>query len=157
ASAPAVPQAPTSTSWTVPVPLAENATFSWRARASDGEADGVWSIDEPFSVNAVNDPPTVPLLAAPPEAAVVGVARPDLVVVNASSPDGLALTYGFELYHVEPGGGLTLVEAATGVAAGPTSTSWTPGQDLANAAYSRRARAVDVHQPGPWMASAHFT
>jgi hypothetical protein len=42
------------------------------------------------------------------------------------------------------------------VAEGTPTTSWTATQDLANGAYSWRARAVDPNQPGPWMSSAHF-
>jgi hypothetical protein len=87
----------------------------------------------------------------------VTVRRPDLVVSNASSPEGLALTYTFELYRVEAGGPV-LVDQAAGVPEGPSQTTWTPSVDLADGAYSWRARAVDtLPQPGPWMDSAHFT
>ena len=111
----------------------------------------------PFRVNAVDEPPTAPTLVSPAEGAVLAVPRPALVVANATSPDQLTLTYDFELYVVSPvNGSLALVEAATGVASGPTETSWTPSDDLADGSYSWRARALDVNQAGPWMASAHF-
>jgi hypothetical protein len=157
ASATGVPQTAGQTSWIVDAPLPENGEFTWRARAHDGEAFGAWSADVGFRVNAVDDPPTAPTLVAPAEGATVGVPRPELAIANASSPDQLPLSYAFELYRVENGGGLTLVEAASGLPAGSSTTTWTAGQDLADADYSWRARAADVHQPGPWMASAHFS
>ena len=79
------------------------------------------------------------------------------MVANAASPDLLELTYDFELYSVPSSGPLVLVDAATGVPSGPTQTAWSPTATMAPGGYSWRARAVDVHQPGPWMDSAHFT
>jgi hypothetical protein len=105
----------------------------------------------------VPDPPTAPGLVSPVEGAVLDVARPELVVSNATSPEGLALSYAFELYAVAADGTLSLVEQAAEVPEGDGgTTSWIPSQDLANDDYSWRARAVDAHQPGPWMPSAHF-
>jgi hypothetical protein len=156
ASVSGVPQEVSETSWTVTPALAENGSFTWRARANDGTFYGPWTVDVPFRVNAVDDPPAAPLLVAPAEGAVLAVPRPALVIANATSPDQLPLTYDFELYAVASGGSQTLVEAVTGVAPGPTETAWTPSGDLADGSYSWRARAADVHQPGPWMTSAHF-
>ena len=157
ASASGVPEAPGQTSWQVDEPLVENGAFTWRARAHDGEVYGEWSADIPFRVNSTNDPPTAPSLIAPPDGAVVAIARPELVVGNATSPDLLPLSYTFEVYRLESGGGPTLVAAIDGVPPGPASTSWVLDEDLLDGDYSWRARAADVHQPGPWMASARFT
>jgi hypothetical protein len=156
ASVAAVPQTPTQTSWPVPVALAENGLFTWRGRAHDGETFGPWTADVPFRVNSTNDPPTEPILVAPPEGATVTVARPEMVVANAVSPDLLPLSYTFELYRLEAGGGPTLVDSIAGVPAGSAETSWIPAPDLVDGDYSWRARAVDSNQAGPWMASAHF-
>src|SRR6185503_7293648 len=48
------------------------------------------------------------------------------------------------------------VDSASGVLPGADLTSFTPDVDLADGGYSWRARALDVNQAGPWMASAHF-
>ena len=157
AFATAVPEAPSQTSWAVTDPLAENGTFAWRARAHDGDAFGPWTPAVSFRVNSTNDPPTAPTLVAPAEGSVLTTTRPDLVVGNAASPDMLPLSYSFELYRLEPGGGTTLVTSIGGVPSGFTQTSWTIAEDLTDAEYSWRARAADVHQTGPWMASARFT
>ena len=101
------------TAWTLPTPLTENALFRWTVRASDGEASGGWTAPQEFRVNAVADPPTAPALLAPTEGSTVETPRPALVLTNATSPDGLALTYTFELYAVGAGDVLTLVIAWT--------------------------------------------
>ena len=157
ASTSGVPEGDVDTDWTVPVELSEDRVFEWASRASDGEAEGPWSAPASFRVNAVPDPPTAPGLIAPPEGAVLDVPRPELIVSNATSPEGLTLTYTFELYLVLEDGGLELLEAASGVPEGEDGqTLWVPSQDLLDGAYSFRARAVDANQPGPWMESAHF-
>jgi hypothetical protein len=158
ASASGVPEGAGQTAWTVDVPLAENATFFWSSRAGDGELLGDWSEAVSFRVNASVDPPTAPGLVAPLEGSVLDVPLPELVVSNASSPDGEALTYTFELYQAVSGGGLVLVESAEGVPEGTGTTSWIPTQELSNGDYAWRSRAVDAGQhPGPWMETAHFT
>lgn len=157
ASVAAVPQGVSESQWSVTVPLAENGSFTWRAQAHDGSVAGPWTAHVPFRVNAVDDPPTAPALVSPAEGAVLVVPPAALVVANATSPDLLDLTYDFELYTVQAGGSLVLVEGATAVPSGPTQTAWSPTAGLANGSYSWRARAVDVHQAGPWMDSAHFS
>jgi hypothetical protein len=92
---------------------------------------------------------------APAEGSVLPVPRPALVVGNATSPDGLALVYTFELYRVV-GGTPTLFDQASSLPEGTGTTSYVPSLDLPEGDYSWRARATDV-QPGPWMASAHFS
>ncbi len=151
-----VPSGATETTWTVTTTLQENGTFQWRARAFDGSLNGPWSSPEAFRVNAVADPPTVPTLLAPAEGSTIGTRTPALVVSNATSPDGLALTYAFELYAVDARGVQTLVDSVSGIPQGATQTSWTSSVSLADGNYSWRARAVDPVQAGPWMASAHF-
>jgi subtilase family serine protease/Tol biopolymer transport system component/flagellar hook assembly protein FlgD len=147
-----------TTCWTVPAPLAEDQVFQWTARAFDGQLNGAWAAPATFAVNAVAEPPTAPGLVAPPESSTVGVRNPALVVSNATSQDGLALSYTFELYAVGTGGSQTLVDSVNGIPqGGGGTTSWTSSVSLADGNYSWRARAVDPFQPGPWMASAHFT
>jgi subtilase family serine protease/flagellar hook assembly protein FlgD/fibronectin type 3 domain-containing protein len=151
-----VPSGGSETSWTLTTPLAENARFRWTVRASDGEASGGWTAPQDFRVNAVPDPPTAPALLAPPEGALVDTPRPALVVTNATSPEGLPLTYTFELYAVGAGEVLTLVDRVDGVIEDIGQTQWTATPDLADGLYSWRARAADPSQPGPWMPSARF-
>ena len=82
--------------------------------------------------------------------------RPALVVENATSPDGLALTYTFELERVAADGTTSLVERVDGVAETPDTTAWTPAADLADGSYQWRVRAVDPRQAGPWSTTFRF-
>ena len=148
-------EAPDQTSWTLSVPLAENETFEWRARAKDAETPGPWSAPAKFHVNALRQAPTAPTPVVPAEGALVLDRHPALVVANATSPDGLGLTYTFELF-TETGLVLTLVEAVQAQPEGSSSTTWTPSPALPNAAYAWRVRAFDGELYGPWSPTARF-
>jgi hypothetical protein len=151
-----IPSGSLETTWTVTPPLAEDHAFTWAARASDGELRGPWSDPEPFRVNAVLEPPTAPVPLLPANEAEVDERRPSLVVENATSPEGLPLTYTFELEAVAADGSTTPVDRAEGVPEGPETTAWTPTVDLADASYQWRARASDPQQHGPWSATRQF-
>ena len=153
---PGSPPGPEETTWTVTSALAENQSFTWSARASDGELHGPWSAPAAFRVDAVAEPPTAPVPLLPADGAVVEERRPALVVENATSPDGLALTYTFELEAVAADGSTTPVERVEGVPEAPQTTAWTPSVDLADGSYQWRARASDPRQNGPWSATWHF-
>jgi hypothetical protein len=157
AAATAISGSADETAWSIPSPLAENALYSWRARAFDGQAAGAWTASWRFRVNAVHDPPTAPAALAPAEGAVLETSQVTLVIRNAVSPDGLPLTYAFELFRAEPDGGITLVDRAQGVPEAAGATAWTAATALADGAYQWRSRADDGTAEGPWMSSARFT
>jgi hypothetical protein len=156
ASASAVVETPVETAWTVDVSLGENEAYSWSARAADDFSQSDWSPTQSFRVNAVPDPPTAPLLVAPPDGSTLEERRPQLTVGNAASPEGLTLVYAFEVYREEPGGPV-LVDSAAAVPEGAGTTSFVAQVDLADGPYSWRARAFDGQQWGAWMTSARFT
>ena len=156
AAAAGIPSGPEETTWTVTSTLDENQLFTWSARASDGELSGPWGAPAAFRVDAVAEPPTAPVPLWPADGAVVEQRRPALVVENATSPDGLALTYTFELESVADGGSTTPVERVENVPEGPGTTTWTPSIDLADGAYQWRARAFDSRQTGPWSPTWRF-
>jgi Tol biopolymer transport system component len=153
-----VPSGVDETEWSVTPPLAEDTFFSWSARAFDGKVYGPWSPSGRFRVNAVSEPPSAPsCVVAPPEGGVVVIPHPALIVCSATSPDGLTLSYEFELYVSGPSG-TTLVEAASGLTEGAGGhVSWSPVAELANGSYAWRARAFDGSNLGPWLATAHFS
>ena len=102
-----VPSGADETTWAVTTALAEDQSFTWSARAADGELEGPWSAPATFHVDAVVEPPTAPVPRLPADGATVEERRPALVVENATSPDGLALTYTFELEAVAADGSTT--------------------------------------------------
>jgi subtilase family serine protease/flagellar hook assembly protein FlgD len=155
AHAEGVPSGSLETTWTVTTALAEDEAFTWLARAFDEELFGDWSGPAAFRVNAVLEPPTAPEPLQPADGAVVEERRPALLVENATSREGLLLTYTFELEGVAPDGSTTPVERAEGVTEGPYTTSWMPSLDLADGRYQWRARASD-QQDGPWSATWRF-
>ncbi len=141
------------TGWTVPVTLAENQTYFWRARAGDGSLYSGWTPTSSFMVNSANDAPGVPQLSAPAEGTTLSTLTPVLEVVNAFDPDSARLTYDYEVYSNN-----LLTASVSGVPGGISGkTAITLGSALAdNTAYSWRARAFDGDSYGQWMDMATF-
>ncbi len=145
-----------TTSWAIPASLAENTLYYWRVRATDDLADGPWSPVSAFFVNAVNEPPTSPVLANPSDGGESAVLQPELSVHNASDPDRDTLSYEFEVYA---DAGLTaLVASISGLAGGADGhTAWIVNLPLSeNTRYWWRCRASDGELYGPWMPAASF-
>lgn len=156
AAAAGIPSGVDESTWVVAPALAENQSFTWSSRASDGRLFGPWSAPAAFRVDAVAEPPTAPVPLLPADDGVVAERRPTLVVENATSPDGLALTYTFELDAVAADGSSTPVERVEGVTETPQTTAWEPTVELPDGAYQWRARASDPRQDGPWSATWRF-
>ena len=104
---------------------------------------------------AVHGPIAPPSPHAPAEGASVDTPHPLLVVNDASSSGGAALTYEFQLFsdaalaHALPG--------VTGVSEQPSWTSWRVAAALAeDTPYWWRARATDGFSTSPWSAVASF-
>ena len=134
------------TSWLVSLPLDENETFYWHAIASDGDLESVPSVPFSFTVNAVDEPPTIPVLSSPADGAVITTTTPTLTVDNATSPDGIVgepLVYHFALYADAALTDVVAEDAA--VAEGTGTTSWDPPVTLTpGAMYYWNARAIDT-------------
>jgi hypothetical protein len=75
--------------------LAEDTTYWWRVRATDGFSTSPWSAVVAFTVDAVNRPPTAPVPDTPVPGARVASRQPELVVRNAIDPERQPLTYEF--------------------------------------------------------------
>jgi hypothetical protein len=154
ASSGGIVEAPGNTIWTVPVTLAENNAYYWRARAFDGAIASDWSVASWFLVNIANDAPGAPVLSSPTEGSTVATLNPVLVVTNAADPDSDTLTYEFEVYS-----GTTLLWSQAAVPQDPSGT--TPVSVTTtltdNTTYQWRARAYDGDRYGSWMTMASFT
>jgi hypothetical protein len=138
ANAANTPETPQITSWTVPVNLAENNIYYWRARAFDGQLHSGWMPLAFFMVNTANDSPGAPILYSTPTGKSLDTLTPTLRIHNAIDPDSDVLTYEFEIYS-----GGVLVRTITGVpqgTSGITSVAITEGLSD-NTAYIWRARA----------------
>ncbi len=144
-----------TTAWTVPVPLTENQTWYWRARAHDGRLYGPWMAPASFRVNTVDDPPAAPNITSPADGTAVAVLTPVLTVNNAADPDSTDLTYNFDL-ALDPDF-IQIVSSAKGITGGAGTTSWAVPVSLAeNGWYYWRAQADDWLMEGPWSTAARF-
>ncbi len=144
------------TSWTVPALLIENTVYYWRVQAFDGTTDGPWSEAATYFVNAVNEPPTTPVLLDPADRGEAGTVQPALTISNSADPDHDAISYDFEVYA---DGGLTIpVASGSGVAGGSDNrTSWLVNTSFTeNTWYWWRCRATDGELFSTWATAASF-
>jgi Chitobiase/beta-hexosaminidase C-terminal domain/Putative Ig domain len=142
ASEEGVPQGADTTSWTVPVELAENRHYYWRVRATDGYSFSLW-VYGTFVVNSANEPPEAFLISHPHDGTLVDTVRPLLEVTNSRDPDPGFLTYGFEVFADSD---LTIpVASVAGIPAGVSGiTAWRLETDLSDGvSYYWRAIASD--------------
>ena len=138
-----------TTSWNV-TGLSDDTRYYWRARASDGKADGPWARGE-FLVSARDDPPPVPVLRNVGAGACTDSPRPRLELAPVWDPEGRPVTYRFQLYG---DAALTaLIAEADGVA-----PEWLVPVDLADGStYYWRARAKDEGgNTSAWTSAAEF-
>src|SRR5207245_1743944 len=90
ASAAGLAEGPGLTRWVVPVPLEEDATYYWSARASDGRDFSPWSLPVPFTVHMIDAAPSAPTPVSPVGGVAVATVRPTLVFVNLfNDPPGV--------------------------------------------------------------------
>ena len=117
--------------------LAEDTKYYWRAKANDGKADSPW-VMAGFFVNAVNNPPSVPVIKNPGSGSFVDTLQPKLEVGISTDPEGSSVSYEFEIY----------ADATLASKVGSTGSStpeWLVTPSLTNGkTYYWRARAIDA-------------
>ena len=125
--------------------------------ADDPDGDGVSNLDEFL---AGTDPNAFGGPDAPTPITPVGgeetIASPDLLVDDATDPDGDALTYTFAVY-----GDAALTGLVTSVSGAPEDgsgqTTWKVDVSLSeNTAFWWRAQAADANVGGPWSPAEEF-
>lgn len=155
AQATLVPEGSGRTSWVVPVNLAEDRLFYWRARATDGFRPSAWMEAATFRVDAVNLPPQSPVVDAPLPGVRIATREPALTVKNARDDDFDSLTYEFRL-ATDPEMS-TLIASIAEVPEGAGVTRWTPPTALLeDTQYYWTARASDGHGASEWSTPVSF-
>ena len=143
-----------TSTWKVDLQLNENATYYWRARASDAWVDGPWSTEESFLVNAINEEPEAPVLTSPIAGETTASLTPTLLWADGLDVDGDILSYDVEVYDDND----TLLTSTTLVAGDGTSAEWTVDVELTeDSTYWWSVRAVDEHGlAGDWSEDEAF-
>jgi len=144
------------TSWPVDQLLVENATYHWRAAASDGFADGPFSLVESFVVNEINEPPSAPVIVTPGDGELVASTTPLLQWGVSVDPDGDAITYDVEIHPDPELSGA--VASDVDLADDEGFVDWTSSSVLTEDAWHwARARGVDEHGlEGDWSDVVSF-
>ncbi|MCB9526999.1 MAG: Ig-like domain-containing protein [Myxococcales bacterium] len=158
ATSPAVPEGDATTIWTVPEDtLEENATYEWTARADDGIVGGAWAERESFTIDAVPEPPTAPVIRRPESGDAAGDDPLPVELDNATDPDpGATLTYecefGADLDFDPP------IATGDGPEGQPTTTVEIDGALPEDAVGWIRCRAIDeTGLPSDWSEPVDVT
>jgi hypothetical protein len=137
------------TSWTA-TSLVEDTHYYWRVKASDGKTNTDWVTGD-FLVNALNNPPSVPVLKNPGDQTWINTLQPKLEVGPATDPEGDAISYHFEVYQ-------DAALASRVVDNTLTQTQWLTPALNNNKDYYWRAQAIDaLGAASAFSAPAKFT
>ncbi len=149
-----IPQGSSTTCFTTSAPLDLGKRYYWHCRATNGTATSQWSAA--WSFTTPNTPPPAPSGSSPTNGSTLTTARPVLAVTNVADPEGIAVTYTFE---VSKFGNFSSLAAQSGqVNAGAGTTSWQVTAALENgSAYFWRARAYDGIAYSAWSTALTFT
>jgi hypothetical protein len=79
--------------------LIEDATYWWHVRAVLGPARTPFTEAWSFTVNAVNNKPTTPILRAPQDGEEVTIKFPTFAAEPCTDLDGDDISYTFTLYN----------------------------------------------------------
>lgn len=145
-----IPQVPGETRVSIS-DLEENATYHWRARASDGRSHSRWRTTS-FRVDAQDDPPMTAQLENPAPGAVMKTVVPRLEVFQAFDPDGERPSYEWEVFEDEALE-IRIASGATPVPAWYVEPSLSSGET-----YYWRARTKDADGSySAWLPAPAFS
>jgi hypothetical protein len=144
------------TSWGITTPLIPNATYYWRALATDEHGASTESAMGAFAVNTQNRAPSQPAIVAPAIAEEITSLGLDLVVANVTDPDGDVVRYVFELDKANTFDTPAL-RASAAIPAGVDTTAWQVTGLADNTWYYWRVKASDGVAESAWTIGAFFT
>ncbi len=140
-------------SWTVALPLDDNADYFWRVVTQDTQGALIETELFVLHVNTANLAPTVPVISAP--LGVVASRNLDLTVLNSTDPEEALVTYVFEI-DTKATFDSPAKQASGPVAAGDPSTTWAVTDLADDTEYFWRARASDGLADSPWVFGSFF-
>ena len=144
------------TSWGITTPLNPNATYYWRARATDEHGAGIETALSAFKVNTLNRAPGQPAIVSPAIAEEIAGLGIDLVAATVTDPDGDTVSYLFELDKAHTFDTPDLRSSAA-IPAGTDTTAWQVTGLADNTWYYWRVKASDGAAESPWTIGAFFT
>jgi hypothetical protein len=143
--------------WVINTGLEDGRTYYWRAWAVD-EHDLAGPACAPVSFQVVfsNSAPVGIRAISPRGGMLVGSQQPELIVANASDPDGDSLVYDFQIFDSPDLG--SMIDSAAGAPETSEETSWIVSLTLEQGmTYYWRARAFDGAAYSSWTATSSFS
>ncbi|UXY15225.1 Ig domain-containing protein [Chitiniphilus purpureus] len=139
-----------SSSWLVPVALANHGRYYWRVTARDALGAQTASPARPFVVNTGNVAPTAPVLLSPAPGSQVAQSGVVLTVGNSSDVDGDLITYVFELDTVNTFDSGNKRSSGQVIQSAGEQTGWAVAELLENQRYHWRVQAQDGRAESAW-------
>ncbi|MCJ7547064.1 MAG: Ig-like domain-containing protein, partial [Deltaproteobacteria bacterium] len=144
------------TTWGITTPLSPNATYYWRAIATDEHGASTETALSAFMVNTQNRPPSQPAIVSPAIAEEITSLGIDLVATTVLDPDGDVVRYVFELDKANTFDTPAL-RASAAIPAGVDTTAWQVAGLADNTWYYWRVKASDGMAESAWTIGAFFT
>ena len=145
------------TQWVVTIPLADQATYYWRAIATDEHGARTITPVRSFQVMSGYQAPEAPGIASPAIGARVGTAgQAVLQVHNSAAPVGSVVSYVFEVDAVNTFNSSAKQISAAVPAGSNGLTAWTATGLVENTHYYWRVRAAVDQGTSEWT-QGHFT
>ncbi|PID42747.1 MAG: hypothetical protein CSB48_09250 [Proteobacteria bacterium] len=163
-----------TTSWSVPAELVSQEMYLWIAHVADEHGAVADSDPASFKVARLNESPTTPTLRLPANRAIVDSANVELVIENATDPEGAMLSYFFEIDETDAFNSPSLMSSEA-IVQSDSRTRWpmtglqdgtqyfwrvqaSDGQNTSSWAYSQFQVSLDTSLPVPTLNNpAHNT
>jgi len=143
------------TSWTVAPALNDITLYYWRASATDPHGAKTVSPVGSFLVDTSKPAPGAPALVAPAAGSTVTNNTVDLTVANSVRPNGMTVSYLFEVGR-QPDFGSSAVIRSGNLPEGTGNTKFTVTGLAENARYYWRAKVTDGLTESAWVYGEFF-
>ncbi len=144
-----------TTAWLVPVPLAENTVYYWKAQADDWLVEGPWMPTAQFFVNTANDAPSAPNIIAPATGSEITTLNTTVTLANSTDLDSSSLTYVVEVDTADTFNTPGLLDSGS-IPQGEFATFWHLEGLKDNTLYHVRAKASDGMAESSWSQVTTF-
>ena len=140
-----------STSWTVPTPLTDHASYYWRVIAEDALGAVTPTPARMFTVNIGNLAPSEPTIVAPPMGGLSTNPTTALTIQNSVDPENDLITYVFEIDTVNTFDSSDKRTSGQVMQNSSGLTTWVTPALVENQHYWWRVKAQDGHAESAWV------
>ncbi|WP_143074145.1 hypothetical protein [Roseateles sp. YR242] len=143
-----------TTSWTLPTPLNNHATYYWNVAARDALGAETASAARPFVMNTGNSAPSAPVIVSPVAGSISPNSTTVLSVQSGTDADGDLITYIFEIDRVATFDSGDKLSSGAVIRSGGAVTTWAATGLVEDTRYYWRVKAQDGRAETAWEVSS---